>query len=521
MTFFTQDEVDYYVPNSGTAACEFTKRGFPRLVEPRFTTNLYLQSQAQAIDLINDMATVFRGMVYWNNLSINFASDRKQLPVYAFSNASVKDGIFSYSGSNKDNIYTVSKVVFSNKDENFRDYTVYVEDLRSVRNYGYIEREIIGFGITSVSQAKRIGKWFLLTNQLERESVRFVAGQEALLLNIGDIITISDAFKVNGQRSGRIKNYTTDGTYTLTLDNKYDFISPNDKISVVIISETLGKVKDIYSEEAKTRFVYDFIVDEVELVASDSDFRTSITLNVQTEKDKIAYGDIMINGVWYYEEKYQSDLKYNKQYRIIGIKELEDDSFELTGLDYAYSKFDHLDFNAQLEEPTLVAGSPELETNLNDYAITELFSSISQNTFFTNDSFYERYYNGLVDTLLEALCPEKELSFIYKTEGGERYEYDYIFTSSTATTEFLSFYGAIFYPAKLLETYELRVPGGFNEGIKGFIVEVVLNYKKVSFKWEKGDEKEEFRIAYPIDEYVDSTFDIRVYKLGENEKILT
>ena len=104
----------------------FSAEGYLDLLEPRFRANIYLAEDTQIFDLVNNIASIFRGIAYWNNFVVNFSSDKKDFPVYAFTNTNVKDGVFGYSGSSKDNRFTVCKVVYSDETDNFRDKTIYV-----------------------------------------------------------------------------------------------------------------------------------------------------------------------------------------------------------------------------------------------------------------------------------------------------------------------------------------------------------------------------------------------------------
>jgi predicted phage tail protein len=52
----------------------------------------------------------------------------------------------------------------------------YVEDRDGLERYGYRETEVRAFGTTSQGQAQRIGRWILLTNQLETEMLTFQGG---------------------------------------------------------------------------------------------------------------------------------------------------------------------------------------------------------------------------------------------------------------------------------------------------------------------------------------------------------
>ena len=83
--------------------------------------------------------------------------------VYLFNNSNVKDGLFTYTSGDLNNLFSVIKVSYSDKNDNFKDKMVYVEDPQLIRKIGIVEKEILGLGITSKSEAQRIGKWYLLT----------------------------------------------------------------------------------------------------------------------------------------------------------------------------------------------------------------------------------------------------------------------------------------------------------------------------------------------------------------------
>lgn len=50
--------------------------------EPRFTCNLYLQTREQAYKVVQDMASIFRGMVYWSGGAITVTQDAPSDAVY-------------------------------------------------------------------------------------------------------------------------------------------------------------------------------------------------------------------------------------------------------------------------------------------------------------------------------------------------------------------------------------------------------------------------------------------------------
>lgn len=174
------------------------------IVEPRFTSNLYLQDKMEALKLINNIASVFRGIISYHSGKIIALQDSLKSPIQLFNNSNVARKGFSYSGSSKDQKITSSVVRFNDKEDNFRPSAVYEEDSSAVQEVGFKEKETLGFGITSSSQARRLAKWVLFTTQLEIETVSFLTGQEASYLFPGSIFEVSDENRVGQNKSGRV-----------------------------------------------------------------------------------------------------------------------------------------------------------------------------------------------------------------------------------------------------------------------------------------------------------------------------
>ena len=174
------------------------------IVEPRFTANLYLTERSEAMQVINSMAAIFRGMAIYSGGKISATYDSYKNPIQLFNNSNVVGGDFQYAGVYKNKKATASIVRFNNKDKNFKPDLVYEEDAASMQSVGYIENETMGFGITSESQARRLAKWVLMTSQLETETIKFIAGQEASYLSPGSIFEVSDEIRTNNDKSGRV-----------------------------------------------------------------------------------------------------------------------------------------------------------------------------------------------------------------------------------------------------------------------------------------------------------------------------
>jgi len=174
------------------------------VIEPRFTSNIYITDRMEALSLINQMASVFRGITTYYNGKIVAVQDSQKNPVALFNSSNVSSEGFSYAGISKDQKITTSMVRFNNKDNNFKQDLVVEEDPGAIQRFGYKEEETLGFGITSESQARRLAKWMLFTTQLEIETVSFKAGAEASHLFPGAIFEVSDETRAGSTKSGRI-----------------------------------------------------------------------------------------------------------------------------------------------------------------------------------------------------------------------------------------------------------------------------------------------------------------------------
>ncbi|VVE51866.1 host specificity protein J [Pandoraea communis] len=198
--------------------------------EPRFTCNCYLQSRADAYKVLQDLATIFRGMAYWANGNVVAVADIPGDPVYSFTNANVIDGKFKYAGSSWKARKTVALVTWNDPSDFYKAKVEYVEDQDGIARYGVQQTETTAFGCTSQGQAQRVGHWTLLTSRLETESVSFSVGLDEALVSPGGVVSVADASRAGRRIGGRVSSAV--GT-TVTLD-KVDQIAPGDALTVTL-----------------------------------------------------------------------------------------------------------------------------------------------------------------------------------------------------------------------------------------------------------------------------------------------
>lgn len=189
--------------------------------EPRFTCSCYIQNRDSAYSVLNGLASVFRGVLYWSEGLVVTGQDRPSDPVRLYTEANViqevddqgniTDPPFRYSGTARRARHTVAIVSYADASDFYRTKTEYVEDREGLLRYGYREVEITAFGCASRGQAQRVGRWILTTERLETETVTFRVATEGLLVRPGEVIKIADPLKSGQRFGGRIVSATSTG----------------------------------------------------------------------------------------------------------------------------------------------------------------------------------------------------------------------------------------------------------------------------------------------------------------------
>lgn len=288
-------------------------------VEPRFTCNCYIQNRDDAFNVLNGLASVFRGVLYWSEGLVVTGQDRPSDPVRLYTEANViqlegQNGEitlppFRYSGTARRARHTVAIVSYADPKDRYKTKTEFVEDRAGILRYGYREIEITAFGCTSRGQAQRVGRWTLLTEQLETETVTFRVATEGLLVRPGDVIKIADPLKSGQRFGGRIASATNT---TVTLD------------------------MSVEAPAGSTLSVLNSTGEQVESPCQGTGFTVAATFGFIPQAESI----------WIL----QTGSVAPRLYRVLGIAEQQDGSFEITAILHAPAKYDAVDNNTLIVE---------------------------------------------------------------------------------------------------------------------------------------------------------------------------
>lgn len=174
-------------------------------MEPRFTCNLYLQKQADAWAVLQDLAAIFHGLAYWDGSQIAVNADMPQDPVYTYSPSQILgDGAVKYTGSKWRDRHSLAMVSFDDPAQGFDTDKEPVFDEDAMAEYGVRDVSVEVVGCTSRGQAQRAGKWALLTEQLQIRGATINVGLDGYIPKPGTVIALSDPMLAGRANGGRI-----------------------------------------------------------------------------------------------------------------------------------------------------------------------------------------------------------------------------------------------------------------------------------------------------------------------------
>ncbi len=204
--------------------------------EPRFTCNVYLQNPGSVYQVLNSLASCFRGLLYYSEGELYLTQDREQNVVQQFSEANVIQDVaengevqspcFSYAGSARAARKTVVLANWDDPTQVYSSVTEYQQDDELLDKFGYNPVDLRLIGVTSRGQALRAAKHTLFSDRYETEKVSFRIGAEGIAAGVGEIIKISDPLKQGQRLGGRIVavsgNFiTVDAVLTLVSGTAY------------------------------------------------------------------------------------------------------------------------------------------------------------------------------------------------------------------------------------------------------------------------------------------------------------
>jgi len=352
-------------------------------LEPRFTCNVYIAKQDNAIKVLKDFSSTIRSMLLWQNGQVGLGAMIQKGAVYTFSKSNVVDGQFAYSGSSNRTRCNQVKVTWIDPKKNYKQQVEVIEDTDQIAKDGKIKtKSVTAFGCTSKGQAIRYGKFHLLSSKLEQEVATFSTGLNGAMLRPGDVINIADGDREGVVTAGRVTSTSASTTTVIKTDRdlsvylnqtaayKLHLIYPKGGAylaqptatinsttyyqgDLVLLDEAGGAV----DTEAKAANVKDdtgsVVVlnwseqGRIETQSVSSYNTTSVTVSSAFSEAPNSEVIFSISG----ENEEGSDLQGSlKTYMITSIKEDSDTmTYQINASDYSLDKFDTIDRGYVLE----------------------------------------------------------------------------------------------------------------------------------------------------------------------------
>ncbi len=283
--------------------------------EHRYECNIYIATAAEAWQVLRDLSSIYRGMIYWMQSQMTVRADMPRDVDYVFTNANVIDGTFTYSGSDERVKYTRALVSYDNPDNNYESDVTSTYDNALQRRYGDNVVELSAFGCTRESEAQRRGKWAIYTNNNDR-TVSFKTGMEGEIPSLGDIVAIADDLIAGSRIGGRIASVSADGK-TITVD------------------------KEIAAESGDKLLI--------NLPSGKAESRTVVSSTGKEIRVSTAYSESPAPFLQWTLEK--STLTH-QLFQIVSARKADSESieYEFAGVAYNPSKFDFVDTGARIED---------------------------------------------------------------------------------------------------------------------------------------------------------------------------
>ncbi|HHT4937452.1 TPA: host specificity protein J, partial [Citrobacter freundii] len=175
--------------------------------EPRFMFDVYIQAQADAWQVIKDIAAGFNGMTFWGNNMFNVVSDMPAdtSKLQILTRASVV-GKPTYSSGSEKNRYSSALINFSDPENHYQDRTTAVMFPDLVKQFKFKQTQLTAIGCTRESEAQRRGGWAVYSNSLDR-IITVQTGLDGFAYVPGTVFAFADERLSGRVYGGRITEY--------------------------------------------------------------------------------------------------------------------------------------------------------------------------------------------------------------------------------------------------------------------------------------------------------------------------
>jgi len=286
--------------------------------EPRFMFDVYIQAQADAWQVIKDIAAGFNGMTFWGNNMFNVVSDMPAdtSKLQILTRASVV-GKPTYSSGSEKNRYSSALINFSDPDNHYQDRTTAVMFPELVKQFKFKQTQLTAIGCTRESEAQRRGGWAVYSNSLDR-IITVQTGLDGFAYVPGTVFAFADERLSGRVYGGRITDYDA-GLKSITTDRGTSALAGD----TLMIRTQGGTVEN----------------------------RTIQAVNGQQLILATAFTAEPLPNAIFVIDAGQLRLQY---FRVTNLTfNDEENTYSITGAEYNGAKYDAVDNNARLDTPPI------------------------------------------------------------------------------------------------------------------------------------------------------------------------
>ena len=172
--------------------------------EPRYTLNLVFTEKQSYLDHLQQMLACFAGFLVFSNGKVALHVEKAESPVYAFTDDNIIQGSISYKALSSTDAPNRLCMKYIEPVLNWTSTSAIVEDLQDqepapIGRGKIVSKDVNLIGVTSQSQALRLGKLYRDIIRLCPVTITFKTAMQGMHLEPGDIVTVTHNVIINSE----------------------------------------------------------------------------------------------------------------------------------------------------------------------------------------------------------------------------------------------------------------------------------------------------------------------------------
>jgi predicted phage tail protein len=176
-------------------------------LEKRFRMDIVLDSSGAVPDILQQVASCFRGLFFFSEGYIKLAIDKPETPVQLFGMGNIMN--MGQQWKSVKDTPNVIEVQFLDQDKNYEQEQIAIIDEEAMAVGDPIRKKQIRVYTTKMSYALREGRYAMKVNKYITRSISLRCGIDAIACQAGDVINVSHDVPQWGF-SGRVQTGSTD-----------------------------------------------------------------------------------------------------------------------------------------------------------------------------------------------------------------------------------------------------------------------------------------------------------------------